>query len=205
MKSVKGFRPLKSIYTASHGVPTIPYVIDGSATLVEGSAVKLVGGANGIAPANATGDVVFGYVKSFVTKGQHPLQSVNDNSVYVDGTYTSAPTGDTYIADSTNPDSTGKQIMGLVVPAFGIICSAKMDDTVGTTTGSDIAGYYHSIATGDNGVSLDEDVNATSILQYLLTPANPGSRSAVDPFDSANRVFCTAVLTQQGVSTATTA
>jgi len=201
MKAVTGFRPLKSVYTASHGIPTIPYLIDDSATLLEGSAVKLVGGLNGIAPADAAGDVVFGYVKAFITKGQHPLQTVSDNPAYVDGTYTAAPSGDTYVAASDN--RTDKQIMALIVPAFGVICSVKGDATPGTTANSNFAGGYIDILAGSS-VLLDESSIVSGIANYLTQPSQPGSQKCVDEFDG-ERFIVMAAETQQGVSVGATA
>lgn len=192
MRAVAGFRPLYNRFNSRQLTP-IPYLMHVSVTLSEGSAVKFVANAvagtpDGVAPADAAADTIFGYVTGFVTPGQHPLQTVSDNSTYVDGTYTAAPTGDSYA--STSDNNTDKKIMAMVVPSFGVICSAKLDATAGTTTGSDEVGHYSNIVVG-NETLIDESTAAAVAVQQFISDVGRSNApdKATDPVDPTNRIF----------------
>jgi len=191
-----GFRPLYKREGGS-SITAIPYVIDDSATLEEGDALKLVGGANGVNAADSTSDKVFGYCVGFVTQSGLPVKSVQSLATEVGTiTYTEDPSGDTLVADSDN--TTTVHLAALVVSAIGTVCSAKLDATAGTTTGSNKVGYYLDILTTDS-TQLDESTATSSIANYQLVASNPMDSSlATDPTDPANRVYSVGAEVQAG-------
>jgi len=180
---ITGFRPK---FRLDGGMPmVIPFIISNTMTLEEGDRTKAVGGA-GIEPADAVTDKSFGYVTSFVTKKHLPLRNAVRGTDY-DGTYTPSPDGDTYVSASDN--LTDKQVYAMIALAQDLVVSAKVDATLGTTTGSNKVGYYLDILTTDS-TQLDEDSATTSVANFLTIPGR-NAASCVDQEDTS-RVYCIA-------------
>ena len=175
-----GFNPLR-LNNGSMNLPGVEtFVIDGSVTVNQGSALK-IGVADGLDVADANSDEIYGYCLAFIIKPGSlnlPLELVSTNSTYNDGTYTAARDGDTFAAASDN--ATDKQISAVVMPARGLICSAHLDADAGTTTGSNIPGYFIDILAGNAAVLLDESAASTTSANYSLT-TGMSANSAVDP------------------------
>ena len=150
-------------------------------TLTVGDAVKLVVDADepGIHPADATSDMIWGFLDSFVTAKGLPLELAK--SADIDGTFTAAATGDTYVSATTNSAAAGKKISAMVRPGFGVKVSALTDAAIGTTAGSDMVGMYFDILTTDSR-KLDESSVSTTEGNYISLPGRSGS-DPTDPTD----------------------
>jgi len=96
------------------------------------------------------------------------------SGVDYDGTYTASVNGDTYVAASDNQSD--KKINVSVVPVDGLEIEADMDAVRGTTTGSDVVGYYMSILTSDSA-QLDESTSSSSSEQFLIVKNHPSDTS----------------------------
>ena len=184
----KGFRPVR-MGDGSYSLPSCENaVIVNSGTITEGDAIKL---AAWLDAADAITDPVDGFALGFLVKaGQFnlPLVAVSGNSTYVDGTFTSATTGDTYVAAADN--QTDKMISAVYITSDDLILSAYLDATAGTTTGSDLPGYRLDILTTDS-TQLDESTaagtsSATTINDYM-TLAGLSGASSLDPADPSGR------------------
>jgi len=156
-------------------------VILNSATVQVGDAMKL--SAGGVEPADAAADRPYGLCVGINLDGI-PLSQLTSGSDY-DGTYTEATggVGDIYAAASDN--QTDKLIVASVVPIPGLWIEADLDAARGTTTGSDVVGYYMDILTTDSS-QLDESTASTSTGGYLIvknhpTDANKSIVTAVEP------------------------
>jgi len=181
------------------GLPSVdPMVIDDSVTVKEGDAIKILGDV-GCDIADAVTDKVYAICVGFIVnfgKFNLPLRSVSDNSTYVDGTYTNAPTGDTYVAAADN--TTDKQISALLMPVLSLIMSGYLDAAAETTTGSGKVGNYLDIVAG-TASQLDESSVTTTVSNYAMLAGLSGS-SSLDPADPAGRrVICRAIETGIGV------
>lgn len=197
MAAILGFRP--KYRTDGGTVNVIAHIISGSMTLEEGDAVKLVGGA-GVEPADAVGDKIYGYVVGFQCKNGLPIAKAVSGTDY-DGTYTASPDGDTYVSASDN--LTDKKVRALVVPAEGLVVSAKPDATPGTTTGSNLSGYYIDILTTDS-TKVDESEATTSIANYVTMPTPGNESSCLDPEDKTRILVMAAETQSVGAATAAT-
>jgi len=178
-----GFRP-KRMTNGSMNLPGVEAaVIVGNATLIvkEGSSLKI--GTGGVLATATDSDPIVGYCVGFTVKYGDlnlPLRTVADNSNYVDGTYTFATAGSQYVAATDN--ITDKQISALYIPAEDVICSAKLDADVATTTGSGLVGYYQDIeeTAGNAGTLLDESDSSTTDAQWINVAGRSGT-SSIDP------------------------
>lgn len=190
----RGFRPIRMLDGSIVPAPT-PWVLYNSVTFREGSAVRIHGSGNGIDVSDAASDNILGYLDSFVVKNI-PLELVSNNSSYVNGTTTSAPTGLTYAARSTN--LTTDRVQGLVYPAMNLVVSAYPDSAPGTTTGSNEMGWYFDIETtaANRATYLDESTVTATKANYLSVSNNLGGESCLDPNDT-RRILVIAVETQQ--------
>lgn len=147
-------------------------VILNSATVQVGDAVKL--GAGGVEPADAVTDRIYGYVVG-IHKNGIPLNQLTSGTDYT-GTFTAATggVGDIYAAASDN--QTVSFINASVVPAEGLWIEADLDAARGTTTGSNVVGYYLSILTTDSS-QLDESSATGTSEQYVIVQNHPFSTS----------------------------
>lgn len=137
-------------------------VILNSATITVGDAVKL--SAGGVEPADAITDRIYGFVTGICDQNGIPLSELVSGTDY-DGTYTSATSGDTYVAASDN--QTDKKIQAKVVPVRDYTFKGTLDATKGTHTGSDTVGYYLSVLTTDS-TQLDESTASGTSEQFLI-------------------------------------
>lgn len=148
-----------------HGGPVlVSKIIANSTTVTEGDSVKL---SSGFVDLTTTGDEVFGHVTAISTRQGVGLET--------DGT-AGAETGS---FNNTFTTASDNQTVGKVKAVVDIsklsLYSADVDDTLGTTTGSDLAGYRMDAA---DESELDESTAATTAAQY--------NSFGVDPEDSGN-------------------
>jgi hypothetical protein len=151
--------------------PREKLVILNSATVFQGGVVKL--SAGGVDGADAVTDSIYGICKGFVVgDGNTPID--NALSSQYDGTYTE---GVSYAAAADN--QTDKKVKALVEPILpGDVIRAEADATLGTTTGSDLVGYYIDVLTTDER-KLDESNTSSSQLQFLIVH-QPGKDDWLD-------------------------
>lgn len=151
----------------SHGAPVIRKItLANSITVSELDSVKLT---SGFAALGTTGVLVFGHVMSISTNNGVGLLTTG-----VAGAAVGSFAG-TYLTASDN------QTVGFVKADIDVskssLYSMTPDATIGTTTGSDLAGYKVDLADEDN---TDESTAATTTAQYNIW--------GVDPDNSANHV-----------------
>lgn len=150
-----------------HGAPVLrrETITNSEATSVAYS-VKL---SSGFITAGTAGALVYGHIT-----GHSTLEGVGVNTTGVAGAAMGSYAG-TYTAASDN------QTVGFVKAECDIskftLVSADLDATIGTTTGSNLPGYFCDL---DSATELDESDTTTTTMQYAL--------HGVDPRDSANAV-----------------
>lgn len=124
-----------------------------SITVTEQDSLKL---SSGFAALGTTGALVFGHVVGLVTK-----EGVGLETTGVAGAATGSFAG-TFLTASDN------QTVGFVKAMCDIsklsLYSAEEDAAIGTTTGSNLAGYFQDLADED---TLDESTAATTTAQYF--------------------------------------
>jgi hypothetical protein len=187
MKDFLGFRPKYSVLGSGALPPIVRMTIYNSAVLREGGAVHNEGGF--IGEADAASADAFGYCVGFEDADGFAYDIKTSN---FGGTYTESSQGDTYTASSTNSNSGGNNIVALIVPGLGVVCSGYLDAAAATTTGSNLAGYYIDIQTTQAGaIYLDESSASTTAAGFQLMPGVT-ARLATDPEhpDSTRRVMC---------------
>lgn len=148
--------------------PLLPMLIINSATVFTGGVVKLVAG--GVDGADAVSDPVFGICQGFVVKGG--MTNI-DNALAADydGTYTA---GVSYAAAADN--QTDKQVKALVeIVHPGDIIRAELDAAPGTTTGSDLIGYFVDVLTTDERKLDESNTHATNQLQFQIVGQAAGN------------------------------
>lgn len=151
--------------------PHETFVIKNSETIFVGGTVKLVAGA--VEPADAETDPIYGICVGFV--------GGNANTPYENLLSGQKGTGDVFtkgvsLAVHSNNETAAK-IRAKVVPLQpNDIVRAEADAALGTTTGTDKIGYYHSILTSDER-KLDESEVSASKEQFLAVgiPDVPGN------------------------------
>lgn len=193
MKDYLGFRPKYSVL-GTKALPTVvPHLMLSSVTIREGGATQQESGALGDLDA-ASADF-WGYCVGFQDKDGY---SYDLRTSGFSGTYTQSPQGDTYAASASNDDSGGDNVVALTIPAFGVVCSGYLDATAGTTTGSNVVGYYLDIVTTTEEY-LDESSSSTTIATFKLMPG-VSTRLATDPEhpESTRRVMVMGTETEQG-------
>jgi len=150
-----------------HGGPVLRReIIANSVAAVELDSVKL---ASGFAALGTAGALVFGHVVGISTNEGVGLET--------DGT-AGAATGSfagAYTVASDN-QTVAKVRAEVDISKFSLY-SAEVDDTIGTTTGSNLAGYRMDLVDED---TLDEDSAATTSAQY--------GTWGVDPEDSTKAI-----------------
>lgn len=156
------------------GASSRPYeriTVLNSGVIFEGGVVKLSpGGADG---ADAVTDTIYGICHGFMMEsGSTPLSlalSGAHDGTLVDGT--------SFTAASDN--QTVETVVALVEPILpGDIIRAEADAALGTTTGSDLIGYFIDVLTSDES-KLDESNTGSSQLQFLIV-GQPGVGNFVD-------------------------
>lgn len=146
-----------------HGAPVLrKETLANSITVTEGDSVKV---SSGFIALGTAGALVFGHVQGVVTKDG---VGVDDNGASADytGTYTTGASNQTVALVAANIDVSKLSLY-----------SADPDATIGTTTGSNLLGYFTDLADEDN---TDEDSASTSAAQYFI--------HGVDPQDSGNQI-----------------
>ena len=131
-------------------------VLTNSLAVAVGYAVQTTSGFLAVGTAGAR---VLGHVVSFI--GADSLTPVKD------GTYLGNP-GEVFTAESDN--QTVDEVRAQVDVSVTSLYSAELDATAGTTTGSDLAGYYVDLADKD---TLDESTVTESRL--TLTEGAPNT------------------------------
>lgn len=191
-----GFRVKR--FTLGGGMPETDYmVLDVSVTVTEGDALKVTGHAStsggGLDPADAAGDFVFGYLVGITDRSGLAIELMK--AADYDGTLTTSPSGNTYVATSDN--TTDKMITGAYKPAFGVVASALLSAAQGASAGSDGVGNYFDILTTDSR-KLDETSVSATKAQYLSL----AGRRADDPTDpddpTTTRIMVQAIQTYVG-------
>ena len=152
--------------------PLEKWLIINSATVFNGGVVKVVAG--GVDGADAVTDPIYGICRGFVTNaGSTPLE--NALSGQYDGTLTD---GVSYAASADN--QTDKKVKALVEPILvGDVIRAEADAALGTTTGSNLVGYFIDILTSDERKLDESNTHATNQLQFLIV-GQPGKGNFVD-------------------------
>jgi hypothetical protein len=147
----------------------LPFIITGSATITKGDVVTLTSGYVALATASLK---PIGVVVGFVDNDGQVLDSPYAD---YDGTYTPGGVGvGTYVAASDN--TTDKKIKAIVRVSRTAVYSAPLDATIGTTTGSNLPGYYID-AHADSDKLGENSASATTGVFMTL---------GVDPDNSAN-------------------
>lgn len=139
------------------------FTITDSQVLSVGEAVELSSGK--VSTAGAGADFI-GVVVGFVKADGSP---VTDNGAGADFT-------GTYTAPSSNT------VKALVDISLDAVYSCALDATIGTTTGSNLAGYKADMIS--TSLLLDEDTAATTTAQWILWGPDPDGSSP------ANSVLC---------------
>ncbi|RLF89003.1 hypothetical protein DRN43_04670 [Thermococci archaeon] len=145
-----------------HGGPVVrKAIVANSVTITEEDSVKA---SSGFVALGTAGALVLGHVESIVT---YDGVGVEDNGAGGDfvGTYTTA-----------SDNQTNAKVSVLVNVSKLYTYSVDPDDTIGTTTGSDLLGYHTDLADEDN---TDESTATTGTAQYFIW--------GVDPMDSGNQ------------------
>lgn len=131
------------------GPMLVDRIVANSTTVAVSDSVKT---ASGFAALTTTGDAVLGHVESVIADdGLNPKD---------DGSFL-ANVGSEFTTESDN--QTSAKVRVRVDVAQDSLYIAELDDTIGTTTGSDLAGYKMDVADED---TLDESTAATSSAQY---------------------------------------
>lgn len=138
--------------------------IANSEVLRPGEAVRLASGNFVTCPA---GSSVYGVVQSIVGKNGEVLRNNGAGADF-------DPTGD-YTAASDN--ATVGLVKAQVLVNKDAIYSVSEDDTLGTTTGSGLAGYYMDHTSG--ALVLDESTAATSSAQWVSHGVDPEDSTRV--------------------------
>lgn len=164
-----GFLPKYNLAGRNTGIQLIE-TIAASTTLTIGDAVRTVGGYVALA---AAGNPVLGIVVGFADQKGIPLDSPETDS---DATYTRGGLGvGTVVTDAGNP--TDKKVKAIInIDPFQVY-SVTPDATIGTTTGSNLRGYYTDIPAASD--QTDEDSTTTSGQFYI---------HGVDPDNSSNQL-----------------
>ena len=159
--------------TDPHGAPILrKSIITNSVVTTIMDSVSL---ASGFMALGTTGTTVFGHVVSIHTaKGLSPITSGATGAAI--GSYTG-----TFTATSTN--STVAKVYALCDVSQSSMYSAELDATIGTTTGSNLAGYRMDL---DDEDTLDESTATTSTAQYAVVEVdrNDSTRPVVNIFES---------------------
>lgn len=171
MKKIRTINsPFSSTTGKEEGIP-----IKNSETIYLGTAVRL--GTGGIEAVDAAADgadyIVRGFYQPFKT-GEKPIELV-DSANYT-GTWDPTAGAENYAASATN--ETVDRVYAKCEPIIpGATYRIQLDDTRGTTTGSDTIGYGISTT---NGRQLDESTAADSAQQFIIVGIPTDESDVVD-------------------------
>lgn len=155
------FKPSGTLLT--FGAPVLRnYVIANSAEATLLDSVKL---SSGFCALGTTGALVLGHINGISTQYDMPLLN---NGLGADFTTT-------YTVASDN-QTVGKITAKVDISKFTLY-SADPDDTIATTTGSNLAGYFTDLHDEDE---TDESTASTTTAQYAI--------HGVDPADATNHI-----------------
>lgn len=153
----------------------IQEIIANSTTLTIGDVVR---GVSGFVALAAAGNRMLGLVEGFVTDKGVSLDVAQSSDF--DGTFTTGGKGTgTYVSSGDN--QTDKKIRAVIRPFVqGMVLTAPLDATIGTTTGSDLRWYTADLIAASD--QLDESTALTTAGQFILL--------AQDPNVLGNNVLC---------------
>lgn len=157
-----------------HGAPVLRKVMIGnSVTITVMDSVKLSSGVIALGTAGAS---VFGHVEEIV--GAKDLGMITTGAA---GAALGSYIG-TFTTGSANT-TTGGQVAAVCDVSQTTLYSAEVDDTIGTTTGSNLAGYRMDLVDED---TLDESTAATTTAQYATWGVDPNNtaQAVVSIFES---------------------
>ena len=136
----------KQNMNANGGRVLFEFTITDSTELTIGEAVKLTSGKLVVGGA---GGAILGILTSFRKADGSPVTDNGDGGNFVE----------TYTTGSSNT------VVGVVDISTDSVYSVTADDTLGTTTGSNLAGYNMDMVAASN--QLDEDTAATTTAQFF--------------------------------------
>lgn len=144
-----------------------------SIVLTVSDSVKL---ASGFIALGTTGTSVYGHVTGISTLDQVGLNTDGTTGAALGsylGTYTMASDNQTVAKTKAECDLSTMTLY-----------SAEVDVTIGTTTGSDLAGYFMDLTDED---TLDESTAATTAAQYATHGTDPSdtTKAIVNVFESS--------------------
>lgn len=163
-----------------HGAPILRHeIVTNSVTSTVLDSVKIASGFIALATA---GDAVFGHV----------TENVTDKGMGMETTGAAGAATGSYVGTFAyaSDNQTVAKFKAEVDVSQMTLYSAEMDATIGTTTGSNLAGYHLDLVDED---TLDESTAATTAAQYknfIGVDPNNSARSVVNIFES--QVFNTA-------------
>lgn len=145
-----------------------------SATVQVGDRMKLANdgsGAGGADAADAVADRAVGVCEGITTPEGIPVDQAL--STEYDGTVSSSGESLAYTAAADN--ETDKKIEAQI-RMFEPVWTVKADATLGTTTGSNIPGYYIDVLTTDS-TQVDESSASSTVANYLILGTDPDNSS----------------------------
>lgn len=145
-----------------HGAPVnLHRILTNSIAFTIGDSVQLT---SGFVAAGTAGSLVFGHVTGVVTNQGMPMNTTgvagSQIGSYV-GTFTAA-------ADNQTVDF----VKAICDVSKHTLYSASFETAIGTTTGSDLPGYFCDL---DSATDLDESDTATTTEQYALHGVDPNN------------------------------
>lgn len=158
------------------------FVILDSVTMKVGDIVKMA--ASGVDIADAVTDPIYGLCVGIVDKNGVPLEQVDAGNY--GGTFTEST--QTYVADASNIAS--ERVSALVQPLHGNeTLSALADAAIGTTTGSNLPGYYIDVLTSDASKLDESNTHVSNVLQFITVDNGQGVNSCQDPVRGGNNIL----------------
>lgn len=153
--------------------------------------------ATGATEVDDAANAIRGLVVGFRDGKGIPLNSSYEDT---DGTLSASTVGNTYTASADNLTDKKVVLQGRPVQ-LGDVYTGELDATIGTTTGSNVPGYFISVSTA--GITLDENtVHATNQLQFRLVDNGEGKNECVHPIRGGNWVLFEVVEVQDVVTQA---
>jgi hypothetical protein len=156
-----------------HGAPVLrSNILANSITVTESDSVKF---ASGFVALGTAGALVLGHVVSISTRG-----GVGVGSTGATGAAFGSFVGT--FATPSNNQTVGKNKANVDISKHSLY-SAEESATIGTTTGSNLAGYYQDLSDED---TLNEGSAATTAAQYFGWGVNPDdtSKALVNIYES---------------------
>lgn len=156
------FTPIKNFYSLPEVYDDV--IIANSQAIVTGDLVNVPAGfADGADAGERIYGVAIGFVGGLESCKGIPLDKLVSGTDY-DGTYVAGAHGtNAYTASADN--QTDKKVMVRVRIDPGMLLTNTPDAAIGTTTGSNLKGYYTDIASQS---VVDENTAATSLCQLVI-------------------------------------